>query len=136
MTGRSEDSNLPTAAAPEGAVRIFGDEPLTPEEMLNLFEYSRGDVTAICSSEGVFGYASPACRSTLGWDPVALIGRSLLDFVHPEDLAVVHAARRSVLSSPTPPRWPTASGDPAAASCGPNRSSSRRRTPVAPASTC
>lgn len=35
--------------------------------------------------EGVCFYASPACRSLLGYDPDDLVGRSLRELVHPED---------------------------------------------------
>ncbi len=41
-------------------------------------------------TEGVCRYASPACRSLLGRAPSEIIGRNIFDFVHPEDLPMVH----------------------------------------------
>jgi len=87
------------ALAVEAAV--FGDEPLRAEELRSLYEDAHGDVIAICSLVGLVGYVSPACRTILGWEPDELIGRSLVDFVHPEDLAALDAASSAALRSPT-----------------------------------
>ena len=39
--------------------------------------------------DGVCFYASPACRSLLGYEPGGLVGRSVHEFAHPEDRSVV-----------------------------------------------
>jgi diguanylate cyclase (GGDEF)-like protein/PAS domain S-box-containing protein len=80
---------------------VFGDQRFRAHELLRFYEDSAGDVTAIFSSGGLFVYVSPACRTTLGWDPLELVGRSIVDFVHPEDLPSFTAGRRAALRSPT-----------------------------------
>ncbi|MBW3584117.1 MAG: PAS domain S-box protein [Euryarchaeota archaeon] len=45
-----------------------------------------------------FLYASPAAYRLLGHEPSALVGRSLVELVHPDDRSVVDRMRRSVLS--------------------------------------
>ena len=44
-----------------------------------------GALLAILDAEGRFIAVSAACERVLGHDPQALVGRSLFDFVHPED---------------------------------------------------
>ncbi len=82
-----------------GSVAVFGCAALRPDELLGLYEDARGDVTAICSSSGLIGYVSPACRATLGWEASELVGRSVADFVHTEDLPGMRAACRTALRS-------------------------------------
>ena len=55
-------------------------------------EYST-DLISCHTLEGIFRYASLASQSLLGYEPEALIERSLLDFVHPDD---VDAVRRTL----------------------------------------
>jgi diguanylate cyclase (GGDEF)-like protein/PAS domain S-box-containing protein len=45
-----------------------------------------GDLFALLDDAGRFQLASPAWKLTLGWTPASLIGRSVLELVHPEDL--------------------------------------------------
>lgn len=54
------------------------------------------------TTDGVYLYASPACRTLLGYEPEELIGRSSFDLVHPDDLKFSLDTRLKVLSSPTP----------------------------------
>jgi len=79
---------------------VFGDEPFRAEELRSLYEDAHGDVIAICSPGGLVGYVSPACQTTLGWEPAALVGRALVDFVHPDDLPAIKASHSSALLSP------------------------------------
>lgn len=59
-----------------------------------LAEHS-GDVVMLADLKGVPRYVSPASLRVLGWPPEALMGRSALDFMHPDDIegarAVLHA---------------------------------------------
>jgi diguanylate cyclase (GGDEF)-like protein len=55
------------------------------------------DVVLICDLVGVIGYASPAAAD-FGYPPRDLVGRRLLDFVHPEDRLAALAAFRRALS--------------------------------------
>jgi PAS domain S-box-containing protein len=49
------------------------------------------DIIARQSLDGIFVYVSPACKTILGYEVEELIGRSILDVVHPDDLARVKA---------------------------------------------
>jgi len=55
------------------------------------------DVVLVCDLEGAIRYASQAVQD-YGYAPGALVGRRLLDFVHPEDRGAVLAAVRLALS--------------------------------------
>ncbi len=59
-----------------------------------LAEHS-SDIISRHTPEGVYLYASPACRALTGYEPQELVGRSVYDFFHPEDIdsvARVHSA--------------------------------------------
>jgi PAS domain S-box-containing protein len=50
--------------------------------------------------EGVYIYASPACRSLLGYEPEDLIGHSAYDFFHPQDLDAIRKSHSTILETP------------------------------------
>ncbi|MEY2407039.1 MAG: hypothetical protein QOG39_1955 [Acidimicrobiaceae bacterium] len=83
-----------------GCKAAFGGPPLKAEELLEMYEDTHGDVTVIWSAAGRFDYVSPACLTTMGWDPAELIGRSISDFVHPDELPAFNASRDAALRSP------------------------------------
>ncbi len=49
--------------------------------------------------EGIYLYASPACRTLLGYEPEQLIGHSAYEFFHPQDLAVLSQSHSNLLNS-------------------------------------
>ena len=54
----------------------------------SLFDYL--DETVIClDAEGVMRFVSGSIRDLLGYDPDSLVGHSVVDFVHPDDVPVV-----------------------------------------------
>jgi diguanylate cyclase (GGDEF)-like protein/PAS domain S-box-containing protein len=55
-----------------------------------------GDMVLICDLDGTISYASPAA-SGFSYPPEALVGRDLVEFVHPEDVAATRAAIQQVL---------------------------------------
>ena len=55
------------------------------EERYRLMAENVKDLISRHSPDGTFLYASPACRSLLGYRPEELLGRSAYDFLHPED---------------------------------------------------
>lgn len=61
-----------------------------------LAEYA-SDMIARLSPAGVFDYVSPASANVLGSEPDELLGRSLFEFVHPEDRKRVGDALQNVL---------------------------------------
>ena len=56
------------------------------EELYRLLAENSTDMISKHTSEGVYTYASPACRSLLGYEPEELVGHSAYEFVHPQDL--------------------------------------------------
>jgi diguanylate cyclase (GGDEF)-like protein/PAS domain S-box-containing protein len=57
------------------------------------------DVVAVTAPDGRYGWVSPSAEWVLGWRPEELLGRSLFEFVHPEDVAEVRARRAAVLDA-------------------------------------
>ena len=56
------------------------------EERYRLLAENARDMISRHNPEGVFLYASPACRTLLGYKPEDLLGHSLSEYIHPEDL--------------------------------------------------
>jgi PAS domain S-box-containing protein len=63
------------------------------EEPYRLLAENSTDMISKHTSEGVYTYASPACRSLLGYEPEELVGHSALEFFHPEDLEQTRTTR-------------------------------------------
>ena len=76
-------------SGPPGAPTSLPDEVvLAGAAFRALFDYL--DEAVIClDAEGVMRFVSGSIRDLLGYDPDSLVGRSVLDFVHPDDLHVV-----------------------------------------------
>ena len=77
------------------------------EELYRLLAENSTDMISKHTSEGVYTYASPACRSLLGYEPEELVGHSAYEFVHPQDL------EQTSTTHPLMPRHP----DPHTVSC-------------------
>lgn len=60
------------------------------------FATAVADVNVVASADGVLRYVSPRCRRVFGWDSIDLVGRPADNYVHPDDLDAVHAARRNL----------------------------------------
>ncbi len=50
------------------------------------------DMVGQTDTQGVFTYISPSCERILGYRPEEMVGRSVFEFIHPEDLAGVAEA--------------------------------------------
>ncbi len=88
----------PVATLPSPGVNLMGEK--TGADNLDFYSSLAENVSDILSRhtpEGVYLYVSAACRSWLGYTPEELVGRSIHDFCHPEDLAIIEK-----LGSPTP----------------------------------
>ncbi|HEX7808948.1 MAG TPA: EAL domain-containing protein [Thermoanaerobaculia bacterium] len=59
------------------------------EERYRLMAENSTDLISRTSRRGIFVYASDAIRSLLGYEPQEMIGRHVLDFVHPDDHHIV-----------------------------------------------
>lgn len=69
------------------------------EERYRLLAENARDLISRHNAEGVFLYASPACRSLLGYKPEDLLGRSLTELIHPEDLREILRTHASLLDA-------------------------------------
>jgi PAS domain S-box-containing protein len=56
------------------------------EAQFRLLAENASDMISRQSTDGIFLYVSPACRTILGYDPEELIGKPILDFIHAEDM--------------------------------------------------
>ncbi len=70
------------------------------ERRYRLLAENSTDMISRYGPDGVFLYASPSCRRLLGYDPEELIGRSVYDLIHPDDLAATARVGEALLSSP------------------------------------
>ncbi|MCQ4160633.1 diguanylate cyclase [Roseomonas sp. GC11] len=62
------------------------------EGRFRLIAENSGDVVALCDMDGTRRYVSPAAARVLGYPPEALVGRRVMEFVHPDDRDWVEAA--------------------------------------------
>jgi len=67
------------------------------EERFRLLAEQGTDLISRHTPDGVYVYASPACRTLLGYAPDELVGRSAYAFLHPDDVAAVRASQAAVL---------------------------------------
>jgi two-component system sensor kinase FixL len=56
------------------------------------------DMISRISPEGIYRYASPACRTLLGYEPEEMVGRVGIELVHPEDHPLAEQTRKSIIS--------------------------------------
>jgi len=66
------------------------------EERYHLLADHAADLIAVVGQDGCIRYASPSFDSMTGHDPTALIGHSVRDYIHPDDLITIH---RSVVDA-------------------------------------
>jgi len=68
------------------------------EERYRLLADNASDLISCHSLEGVCRYQSPACRAVLGCEPEEIVGRSLYDRVHREDVEPVRRLYQALLA--------------------------------------
>jgi PAS domain S-box-containing protein len=61
------------------------------------------DILTVLDREGVVVYKSGSVKAVLGYDPEEMIGKSVFDHVHPDDLSQVRARFQSALNEPARP---------------------------------
>ncbi len=70
------------------------------EELWRALVTGSSDLVTLHDGEGAVLYASPALGRSLGLDTATVLGESLHDWVHPEDVGDLQDAWRAVLSEP------------------------------------
>ncbi|MBM7865438.1 response regulator [Heliobacterium gestii] len=72
------------------------------EERYRLLAEYASDLISRHTTENLFLYASPACRSLLGYEPEEILGRSGYEFLHPEDMDRVGDNLRETMNRQEP----------------------------------
>ena len=70
------------------------------EKLYRLIAENSTDMISKHTMDGVYTYASPACRALLGYEPEDLVGRTAYDFFHPDDLAAIKETHSAVRELP------------------------------------
>ena len=70
------------------------------EERFRALIQHASDVVVLLQPEGTISYVSPSISSMLGHQPEDLVGRGVLDFVHPDDWPAVLQAIQQLLVAP------------------------------------
>jgi PAS domain S-box-containing protein len=70
------------------------------EARYRLMATNSTDVIATSTPQGIFTYVSPSAQKLFGYEPEEIVGRSFLEFPHPDDRDELAAAQRRVLESP------------------------------------
>lgn len=78
--------------AAEAALRVS-------ERQFRLLAENSTDLISLHAPDGVYLYASPSSRLILGYEPEALIGHSVYEFFHPEDIAAIRVSHQTILES-------------------------------------
>lgn len=68
------------------------------EESHRLLAENASDVVLRTGVDGSVTYVSPSCRDVSGYLPEELVGRPSAEFIHPEELPVVHAAHVAIIT--------------------------------------
>ncbi|MDB4907437.1 MAG: domain S-box protein [Gemmatimonadetes bacterium] len=63
------------------------------EELFRALTENSAEIIGVRDANGTYTYMSPSIKRILGYDPEEVIGKSLLDLAHPDDMALVAAER-------------------------------------------
>jgi len=70
------------------------------EERFRSVVENASDLITVLTADGVIEYESPSLERLLGWDPEELIGKQLMDYVHPDDVTLLSQAFARRLADP------------------------------------
>lgn len=70
------------------------------EARYRLLAENATDLISRHSPDGIYLDVTPACRSLLGYKPQELVGRSIRELCHPEDLGAINRAYMTILKLP------------------------------------
>ncbi|MBX2991636.1 MAG: PAS domain S-box protein [Bacteroidetes bacterium] len=80
---------LNTHAAPQGeARRSVSLDIMSKDRLERILQYMH-DIVGEADLAGMFLYASPSYKTVLGYEPEELLGRSIFEFVHGDDVCAV-----------------------------------------------
>jgi PAS domain S-box-containing protein len=67
------------------------------EAQLTLVTSNMADVICQASTDGTYIYVSPSVKSVFGYEPEEMIGRSMFEFIHPDDTSVVTSCMQDAM---------------------------------------
>src|SRR6266545_1748196 len=70
------------------------------EERFRSVVENASDLITVLTADGVIEYESPSLERLLGWHPEELIGKQIMDYVHPDDVTVLSEAIARRLADP------------------------------------
>ncbi len=83
--------------------RAGAEEALAEKErQLRLITDNMLDIVVQVDTAGIIKFVSPSCHTMLGHQPSSVLGKPLLDFIHPDDVEVVSADFRQILTTGAP----------------------------------
>ena len=95
---------MPDSAAVNGEPRPRSEELRVMElelrrenEQLRALIENTSDIISIINEDGTIRYESPSIERILGYRPEDLIGKNVLDFVHPDDIAATVGTLKAAL---------------------------------------
>lgn len=59
------------------------------EAQLNMVTSNMADFISQSTLDGSYVYVSPSIKQVMGYEPQEVIGKSILDFIHPDDVEYV-----------------------------------------------
>ncbi|NWF69443.1 MAG: PAS domain S-box protein [Chloroflexi bacterium] len=68
------------------------------EKRYRLLAQNATDMICTTTPNGTFVYVSPACIRQIGYQPAELVGKNLLDFIHPDDKNILNSLFSTVLN--------------------------------------
>jgi len=87
-----DDSRIATAFSEIAAIALINkraeENVKRSEEYFRLITENSSDMITILEADGTIKYESPSIERFLGYSKTELIGKKVLDFVHPEDIKV------------------------------------------------
>jgi PAS domain S-box-containing protein len=76
--------------------RLSQKKVLESEHRLSALLDATSDIITVLDDQGIIRYQSPPITAILGYDPEEMIGRNVLEFVHPKDTAKIEVLMKSV----------------------------------------
>ena len=73
------------------------------EERFRSLIENGSDLITVVNNAGLIRYESPSAQRLMGYEPDEMIGRPALEFIHPDDAALVQAALQRALTMPNAP---------------------------------
>jgi PAS domain S-box-containing protein len=81
------------------AIEKTGQSSRENEILLKQITENMFDMVSLSDVAGVYKYVSPSVKRTLGYEPNNLLGKSIFDFLHPDDLSRVTEAVQTALKT-------------------------------------